>query len=318
MSGAENPHGREAVAVSEPLSLAARIIGPVTSTVLKPLLRGGLAPRRGLLAAVGVAIGQRVAGTAVQQSTLGGVPVEIATPPGPAGPVTVLYLHGGAFAAMSSRSHRRLVTYLAAASGCRVVSVDYRLAPEHPYPAGLEDAVTAYTAALADQPRQRIVLAGDSAGGGLALATALAVRDRGLAMPAALALIAPWVDLTCSGASMTTHADRERVLTKAGLSADARRYAGGEPLDSPRVSPLFADLSGLPPMLIQVGADEVFVDDATRLAERARAAGGSVKLQVWQHLWHVWHLYAGLLPEADAALRDIAAFIGEQTGGDTG
>lgn len=300
--------------MSGSLSPAARVIGPVTSAALRPLLARGFAPRRRLLDVVGVLIGQRAAGTAVRATVLGGVPVEVVTPQRPSASVTIVYLHGGAYVSMSPRSHRRLVSHLAAATGCRVIAVDYRLAPEHPYPAALDDATAAYTAHLAEAPQQKVVLAGDSAGGGLALATAIALRDRGQPLPAALVLIAPWVDLTCSGDSMRSRTRRERVLTPAALPDDARRYAGDLDVHSPLVSPLFADLEGLPPMLIQVGDDEVLLDDSLRLAQRAQDAGVPVNLQVWQRLWHVWQLYAGLLPEAADAVGAIAEFVREQTG----
>lgn len=299
--------------MSDSLSPAARILGPVTTAVLGSLLRRGFARRRRALELVGVAIGQRASGTDVQRARLGGVPVEIATPPGPAGSASIVYLHGGAYVAVSARSYRRLVTHLSVAAGCRVIAVDYRLAPEHPYPAGLEDCIAVYAAELDERPHEKVVLAGDSAGGGLTLATAIALRDRGIRLPAALVCISPWVDLTCSGDSMATCVKRERVLSPAGLAIDSRLYAGGADLASPLVSPLFADLSGLPPMMIQVGADEVLLDDSARLADSARSSGVAVDLQVWQGLWHVWHLYAGLMPEANAAMRAIADFVGEQT-----
>jgi monoterpene epsilon-lactone hydrolase len=305
---------RDDVPTTTSLSLAARIIGPSTKATMRPLLRRGFARRRRSLGLVGLALGRAAAGAQVQQSTLGGVPVEVATPRRRTSSASIVYLHGGAYVAAAARSFRRPVTHLAVATGCRVVAVDYRLAPEHPYPAALEDAVAAYTAERAARPKEKIIIAGDSAGGGLTMATALALRDRGLTPPAALVCIAPWVDLTCSGASLATRARRERWLSAAGLAADARLYAGGEELTNPYVSPLFADLHGLPPMLIQVGDDEVLLDDSIRLADAARSAGVTVKLQVWQHLWHVWHLYAGLLPEADAAMRAIADFISDTLG----
>lgn len=305
---------RDDVPMISPLSPAARILGPGTA-VLRPLLRRGFVPRRRMLGLIGGAIGQRAAGTQVRQTTLGGVAIDVASPPKRVSTASIIYLHGGAYVAMSARSHRRLVTHLALATGCRVVAVDYRLAPEHPYPAALEDALAVYTAQRAARPHEKIFLAGDSAGGGLTVATALALRDRGLDLPIALICIAPWVDLTCSGESMTTRGRRERILSAAGLLTDARLYAGGQALESPLISPLFADLSGLPPMLIQVGDDEVLLDDSTRLADLARGAGVSVNLQVWQRLWHVWHLYAGLLPEADAAVRAIADFVDDKLGG---
>jgi monoterpene epsilon-lactone hydrolase len=305
---------RDDVPTTTSLSRAARIIGPSVSVTLRPLLRRGFARRRRALRAVCAALAQPAAGTQLQQSTLGGVPVEITTPQTWTEARSIVYLHGGAYVALSARSYRRMVTHLAATTGCRVVALDYRLAPEHPYPAALEDAVAAYTAERAARPNEKIILAGDSAGGGLTMATALALRDRGLTPPAAIVCISPWVDLTCTGKSVDTRALRERVLSAAGLAADARLYAGGEELTNPYVSPLFADLHGLPPRLIQVGDDEVLLDDSIRLADAARSAGVTVTLQVWQHLWHVWHLYAGLLPEADAAMRAIADFISDTLG----
>lgn len=301
--------------MTDSLSPAARILGMGSSAVLRPLLRRGFARRRRALALVGAALAGRASGIDVQRTRLGGVPVEIATAAGQAGPATIIYLHGGAYVALSAPSYRRLVTHLSVTTGCRVVAVDYRLAPEHPYPAALEDCIAVYTAELDERPHEKVVLAGDSAGGGLALATAIALRDRGIHLPAGLVCIAPWVDLTCSGNSMATCARRERVLSPAGLAIDARLYAGAQALDSPLVSPLFADLSGLPPMLIQVGADEVLLDDATRLVDSARSSGVTVNLEVWQRLWHVWHLYAGLMPEAEAAMRAIADFVREQIDG---
>ncbi len=178
-----------------------------------------------------------------------------------------------------------------------------------PYPAALDDSLAVYRALLADETAAKLVLAGDSAGGGLTLATAVQLRDRGAPLPVALVCIAPWADLTSSGESMRTRARAERMLTPAGLSLDAVRYAAGASLRDPLISPLFADLSGLPPMLIQVGDDEVLLDDATRLATSAEQAGVRVDLQIWPRLWHVWHLYAGLVPEADDAMRAIAEFI---------
>ena len=296
--------------VNRSLSPVARIVGTSNSAFLRPLLQQGFARRRRALDLVGGAIGRRAAPrTHVQQATLGGVPVDIITPPGRDDTASIVYLHGGAYVALSTRSYRRLITHLAVATRSRVVAVDYRLAPEHPYPAALEDAVAAYTAEAADNPHQQLILAGDSAGGGLTMKTAVALRDRGHRMPAALVCIAPWVDLTCSGESMVTCAPRERVLSPAGLAIDARAYAGTTDLSSPLVSPLFADLSGLPPMLIQVGADEILLDDSTRLAAAAREAGVPVDLEVWPRLWHDWHLYAGLMPEANAALKVIADFV---------
>ena len=301
------------------LSPAGRILGFGTRAVLHPLLRrGNAAPMtRRAVGLLGLMIGQRARGTGVQRTRLAGVPVEIVTPPPPgrSAPATIVYLHGGAYVSASPRTYRRLVTHLAAATGCRVVAVDYRLAPDHPYPAALDDSLAVCSAVLADRPQQKIFIAGDSAGGGLTLATAVTLRDRGAPLPAALICIAPWTDLTCSGESIRTRARRERMMSPAGVAADARRYAGREDLRNPLISPLFADLRGLPPMLIQVGDDEILLDDSIRLAESARAAGVTVNLQVWQQLWHVWHLYAGLMQEADTAMRGIADFVDDRLRG---
>lgn len=292
------------------LSIAGRVLGLATSATLHPLLRrGNAAPStRRVLELLGLAIGQSARGTALERIRLGGVDVDLVTPAVPP-TASIVYFHGGAYVSGSPRSYRRLLTHLAAVTGCRVYAVDYRLAPEHPFPAAIDDGVAACTAVAGRHPAEQMVIAGDSAGGGLTLAAAVALRDRGAAMPAALVCIAPWVDLTCSGSSMRSHARRERMMTPAGLRADARRYAGDTDPRDPAISPLFADLRGLPPLLIQVGDDEVLLDDALRLADSARDSGVEVTLQVWPRLWHVWHLYAGLMPEADAAVTAIADFI---------
>lgn len=293
------------------LSLPGRILATATSLTLHPLLRrGNAAPStRRVIELLGRLIGQTARGVAVHHTKVGGVPVDVLTP-GPATPkASIIYLHGGAYVSASPRSYRRLVSHLAAITGRQVFAVDYRLAPEHPYPAALDDTLAVYSAVLADQSTEKLVVAGDSAGGGLALATAIALRDRGAPLPAALVCIAPWTDLTCSGESMRTRARAERMMTPAGVVVDARRYAGGASLRDPLISPLFADLSGLPRLLIQVGDDEILLDDATRLAAAAEQAGVRVNLEIWPHLWHVWHLYAGVVPEADEAMRVIADFI---------
>jgi monoterpene epsilon-lactone hydrolase len=294
------------------LSLAGRILAAGTSLTLHPLLRrGNAAPStRRVLETLGRLIGQTPRDVEIHHIEVAGVPVDEVIPrPATAPRASIMYLHGGAYVSGSARSYRRLVSHLAATTGYRVLAVDYRLAPEHPYPAALDDSISVYTALLAGEPAEKIVLAGDSAGGGLALATAISVRDRGVPLPGALVCIAPWTDLTCTGDSIRTRARRERMMTPAGLAIDARKYAGAVSLRNPLVSPLFADLSGLPPLLIQVGDDEVLLDDSTRLAAAAEQAGVRVDLQIWLRLWHVWHLYAGLVPEGGAAMRAIASFI---------
>jgi monoterpene epsilon-lactone hydrolase len=225
----------------------------------------------------------------------------------PAG-LAVMYLHGGGYVLGSPRTHAGLVSHLARAAGCECFVVDYRLAPEHPAPAALDDAVEAWTALTRSHPA--VALAGDSAGGGLALATAVAARDRGLPAPRALALISPWVDLSLSGLSMTTHARRDPMLSRAWLAYAARHYAGAA-LTDPRVSPLFAELGGLPPTRIDVGSEEVLLSDAARLERQLRAAGVPVQRQVWDGLWHDFQLQAGLLPEADRCILGLGTFLRE-------
>ena len=300
-----------------PLSVRGRVLGAATSATMLPLLRdGNAAPRtRRRIELLGKLTRSGPRGTRFHAGVLGGVPVHTVLPRTVTSRNCIIYLHGGAYVSGSPRSYRGLVSHLASATGCRVVAVDYRLAPECPYPAALEDTLAVYRAVLAEgQDPARLVIAGDSAGGGLTLATAMSLRDGGLPLPAALMCIAPWADLSCSGASMHTHSHRERMMNPAGLDKNARDYAGAESRTHPLISPVFADLRGLPPLMIQVGDDEVLLDDSIRLANTARDHDVDVTLQVWPHLWHVWHLYAGLMPEANAAIRQLADFVANRAG----
>ena len=193
--------------------------------------------------------------------------------------------------------------------------VDYRLGPEHPYPAAVDDALTAYEWLLdAGFEPDRIVVAGDSAGGGLTLATLLALRDRGRPLPALGVPISPWTDLTLSGESMTSMAEHDPMVTRHGLQRMADWYVGGADPKAPLVSPLFADLAGLPPLLIHVGELETLRDDAIRFAERAIAAGVDVTLEVWPEMIHVWHVFGPDVPESEAGVARIAQFIAERLG----
>ncbi|MBD8507132.1 alpha/beta hydrolase [Hoyosella sp. G463] len=226
----------------------------------------------------------------------------------------VLYLHGGGYTLGSPSTHRPIAAYLARSARATVTTLDYRLAPEHPYPAALEDAVAAYGALLADGvPPGRIVLAGDSAGGGLVLATALRLRSSSAPMPAALVLISPWVDLSLSDLNDT----RDPMLTAPWLRECARRYIADGTL-ADELDPLHADLAGLPPTLIHVGSDEILLNDAQRLAARAKGAGVDVTLTVLDGLWHVVHLHSGLLRAATQAIDDIGEFVRHHTGSETG
>jgi acetyl esterase/lipase len=195
-----------------------------------------------------------------------------------------------------------------------VLAVDYRLAPEHPFPAALDDACAAYRWTVADgADPARVVVAGDSAGGGLTLATLVALRDAGDPLPAAGVCLSPWADLTQSGATMSEKADADPMVHAEDLGRWAAAYAGpDQDPGSPGLSPLFADLSGLPPLMVEVGTAEVLLDDARRVTERARAAGVDVTLFEGEDLIHVWHFFAGAVPEADEGIARVARFIGER------
>jgi acetyl esterase/lipase len=222
----------------------------------------------------------------------------------------ILYLHGGGYCIGSPATHRVITGHLAKATGATVYAPDYRLAPEHPHPAALEDALSAYRWLLAQGLAPgAIVLAGDSAGGGLALACTLALRDAGEPLPAALALISPWVDLAGRSETMTSHARRDPLLTPQGLQRWAWAYVHSCPVDHPACSPLYADLHGLPPLLIQVGSEEVLLGDSRRLHQHARDAGVNSQLHEYDGLWHDFPLHAGLLPGADAAIAEIRDFL---------
>jgi len=225
----------------------------------------------------------------------------------------ILLLHGGAYVLGGPASHGSLAAQLGQAAGAEAYLVDYRLAPEHPYPAALDDALAAYRWLLQHYQPGQIVIAGDSAGGNLALATAIAIRDSGLPQPAALALISPWLDLTHGGETIGTRAQRDPMLNAAWLDACAKLHAGGVPLADPRISPLFGELKGLPPMMIHVGSEEILLSDAERLAQRAEAAGVEVSLHCFDGLWHDFQLHAGQLAEADASIAELGEFMRKKT-----
>jgi monoterpene epsilon-lactone hydrolase len=224
----------------------------------------------------------------------------------------ILYLHGGAYIAMSPRTHRSLTSRLAAWSDARLFALDYRLAPEHPFPAALDDALAAYRALLlAGMPAFRIVVAGDSAGGGLALALLLSLRDAGDPLPAAAVLFSPWTDLAATGRSIVTNDAADPMFFGAWVGRQAGHYLATTPATNPLASPVYADLTGLPPLLIQVGDDEVLLDDSRRVAENAARAGVAVALRIWNGVPHGWQIFAPILPEGRDALREAAAFIRE-------
>lgn len=236
-----------------------------------------------------------------------GVPAEWVSGPGAAAGVLV-YFHGGAYALGSANTLRELAARLAQATQRRVLSVDYRLAPEHPYPAALDDARAVYKWLCAEVSPSQIIFAGDSAGGGLAIATLVALRDAGQPLPAGAVCISPWTDLALTGKSIQSKVRDDPILDPDSLAMYARYYAGDHELTHPLISPLYADLQGLPPLLIQVGTDEILLDDAVRFADNARVADVDVTLEIWDEMFHVFQMFP-FLPETKKALASIAEFV---------
>ena len=240
----------------------------------------------------------------------GGVPAEWVVSDDEISDQIVLYLHGGGYVTRLPVLHRNFLHQLANESDAQFLMVDYRLAPEFPFPAALNDAITAYQWLLnqGHQP-EKIVIGGDSAGGGLTLATLMALRDRGLPLPISAFLLSPWTDLTGSSAAITDLAEEDVLLSWKNLSESANDYAGDYALDHPLISPLFGDLSGLPPMLVQVGGKEILRDDSIRLVEKIKKTGGKVELVLEPFMGHVYPASAPTIPEAVKAIHQIADFI---------
>nr|WP_241696161.1 alpha/beta hydrolase [Solimonas terrae] len=281
--------------------------------MLAPIFRAGrsiIVRRRALLRVAALTRLPVVPCIKVSADTLRGVPIEWSVGTHQQARRVLLYFHGGAYLVGSPSVYRGIAARLAQWAQARVACVDYRLAPDHRFPAAPDDALDAYRGLLERGIAARdIVLAGDSAGGGLTLACILKIRDAGLPMPAALVLLSPWTDLTLSGASIRDNTSSEILLDPAMLEEAVRDYLGGQDARQVLASPLFADLHDLPPMLVQVADGEILYDDSRRLVERVQAAGGSAELSVARNLWHVWQIFAGKMPEADAALHEIARFI---------
>jgi monoterpene epsilon-lactone hydrolase len=240
---------------------------------------------------------------------LGGIPAIEISIAGVETTRTVLYLHGGAYVMGSAASSVGLASEIARRSRARVITLDYRLAPENPYPAAIDDALAAYRALLDEVDVSEIAFAGESAGGGLVLATLIAARDAGLPMPASAAVFSPFADLTLSGESITSRRAVDPALTVDGLRLRGGEYAAGSDPTVPTLSPVFADFTGLPPLLVQVGSHEILLDDALRVAERAARDDVEVALQVTPGVPHVFQGFVGMLDEADTALDDAARFL---------
>jgi acetyl esterase/lipase len=246
---------------------------------------------------------------------IGGVGAIEVTVPGTGAEGVLLYFHGGVYVIGSATTSVPLVSDLVRRTGVGALTLDYRLAPEHPYPAAVEDARAAYEGLLAQGTDPgRIVLAGDSAGGGLAVATLLAAREAGLPMPAGAFLMSPYADLTLSGETLTARQSLDPILTPEGLRVRAPEYVAGAAAADPLISPIFADLAGLPPLLIQVGSHEILLSDALRLAARAATADVAVTLEVTPGVPHVFQGYAALLDEAGAALDRASDFVRARLG----
>ena len=249
-------------------------------------------------------------GIVIEGGRLDGVAVEWIVPDGAHATRTFFHLHGGGYVLGTPAASRALTCALALRTRCRVVSVDYRLAPEHPFPAAVEDAVRAYRALLAHGHKAGdLAIGGESAGGGLAVATLVEARAQNLPMPSSLIAISPWSDMQCEAGSFAVKADVDPMLTRRSLKEMADAYLkGADPLDV-RASPALADLSGLPSMLIHAGSDEVLLDDAIALIDAASAARVEAKLVIFAGMIHVWHMFHAMLPEANEAIDALCAFV---------
>lgn len=251
----------------------------------------------------------------IETVLVGGVRVERSIPAAAGGRRQVLFFHGGGYVSGSLGTHREMVSRWASLTGTEFLAADYRLAPEHPFPAALEDALAIYRGLLQGgaEPR-KLAVAGDSAGGGLTVALLKALRDAGDPLPAAAVLFSPWVDLTLVGESIIRREKEDKALQRSILERTSELYLAGENPAHPLVSPLFGSLAGLPPMLIQVGTAELLLDDSRRLAEKILKQDGEVELRVWEAMIHGWQLYSSFLPEGQAALEEAAEFLGRHLG----
>lgn len=286
------------------------VLGSTIRYGVRPLLTAPLSyasQRRIATAATAICLAPK--GMQVDEERIGGVPCERVTV-GKPGERILIWLHGGGYCVGSCKTDRAPAGQFAKASAATVIVPDYRLAPEHPFPAAPEDALAVYQALL-DQGLNpaNIIIGGDSAGGGLALTTAVAIRENGLPMPAGLVLCSPWADLRHVQASYTNRSKVDPWLTIDLLERWGGAYRGATPASDPRVSPLLAELSGLPPTLIQVGDREILLDDSVELDRKLHASGVQAHLHVYPEMWHIFFLQAGLLDEADAAVAEIGQFV---------
>lgn len=249
----------------------------------------------------------------VEPGTHAGLYSETHTPRGAHSNRVILYFHGGGFAVGSPRSHRHLVSRLARAAGMKAVVIDYRKSPEHPFPAALDDTVKAYRQLLdAGIKPGNIVFAGDSAGGNLVISTLLKLKQDGLPLPAAACAMSPWCDVTLGSNSLKTNAAEDLILTPLLLQQFRSIYVSDDRVQDPLVSPVFGDLSGLPPLLVQVGSKEVLLDDARMMAQKAAQAGVQTQLEVWEGMQHVWHYSAAFIKDGQRAIERVGEFFRQQ------
>ena len=254
-------------------------------------------------------------GTQIESCDIDGIPAEWVSVGQTDKQPVLLYLHGGGYCIGSSRSHRNIAARLARGLGCRALLPDYRRAPEHPFPAPLQDVLRVYRALLARGiPASQIVLAGDSAGGGLALASCMLLRQLGIELPRAILCISPWVDLSQSGTALQALADLDPMVSHDWIECLAGHYARDEERRHPLISPLFGNFDKFPPVLLQLGGDEILRGQVEQLHRRMCHAGVDSQLQLAAGMWHVWPLFGGLMPEADSAIRDAVAFLRQQLG----
>jgi acetyl esterase/lipase len=246
----------------------------------------------------------------MRHATIEGIECEWLIPEGCEDAPILYYLHGGAYLMGSPATHRQMLSFIARESGVRALLPDYALAPENPFPAGLNDCLTVYRGLLAAGANARhILIGGDSAGGGMTMATLLSLRDAGDAMPIAAVLLSPWLDLKAGGESMKTRAAKDPWFRPDDMLEIARKYSPEGDLGYPLLSPVYADASGMPDTLIQVGDHEILLSDSTRLSDNIVTAGGNVTLQVWPEMWHVFQFFVRQMPESKRAIGDIANFI---------
>lgn len=296
---------QEMIAITDMMREARRAAGSAPRLSIEEM-RTGMETMIASLPAIG--------GVSTNPVEIAGLPAEWTTPDGLETRGTILYLHGGGYFEGSIATHRRLVAALCLAAGTRGLSVGYRLAPEHRFPAAVDDAVAAYRWLITEggEDPARVIVAGDSAGGGLTFAALIALRDAGVPMPAGGFGISPWTDLAATGESLVSRKDRDPFIDPTSIDETVLRYTGDADRRDPLVSPLYGDLAGLPPLLIHVGGAEVLYDDAARMAAAARDAGVEVEFADWEDAFHVWHMMAGMLPEADEAIAAAGAWMSKR------